>query len=651
MIDANLIMGNSAESGTGGGLRLQGVNGEDVIAFPTRPNPVTTGPLALRSPGWNNVNITNNIIANNVAGWDGGGVSIQDALKVRFVNNTVVANDTTASAGVLFNTLGAPNTATPPPGCTPQPDPTQPQDPSCFNPVTTSTNQVAGLVTMRHTPNLIAALPPNGPGTQVACPAGYGYGTGGALNDGSCRNVSLPLLTNDLFWQNRAFRIEVGDVGVDQQNQQAVVTLVPSLDQPETPAIVNGLITGGTGACVPAGTDNGAPGSGGAANYWDIGVRGDTSPAPNSGSGFALAPAFSIMTSIAGYTGAGLLSANPAVIGQYCNGSRLPPEGGGLFAGFNAPPGRSETTGLYPVFALNQVTPAATVDEGNNWINLSYGPLALSNSALYTAPNMALALLGNYSIQSTSPAASVATSAGAPNSDFFGNVRPQGAGFDIGAVEIAGVGPTVPTLTVLDFFNRGNASTLGANWSQPTTNINFLCALSGVAAPCANLRVNNQQALSMTLTGLFAYANWNGAGSIFGNRQAAAFTFVTAAGNETALTLKQTGGTTLLPTNFVRVLYTTAAGGTITIQTTTSSGVSYTTAGTPITGFGGLSANDTLVAFVDQNGVVYVWQNTTFIGSRTLPSNALWTSGGGRIGMQMPSSGTRVDNFAGGTVP
>ncbi len=57
---------------------------------------------------WYTVNVTNNIIANNVAGWDGAGVSLQDALAVNIINNTIVSNDTTASSGVLFNTLGAP---------------------------------------------------------------------------------------------------------------------------------------------------------------------------------------------------------------------------------------------------------------------------------------------------------------------------------------------------------------------------------------------------------------------------------------------------------------------------------------------------------------------------------------------------------------
>ena len=34
VINANLIMGNAADSGSGGGLRLQGVNGTDVVDLP-----------------------------------------------------------------------------------------------------------------------------------------------------------------------------------------------------------------------------------------------------------------------------------------------------------------------------------------------------------------------------------------------------------------------------------------------------------------------------------------------------------------------------------------------------------------------------------------------------------------------------------------
>ncbi|HQR71125.1 MAG TPA: Ig-like domain-containing protein [Burkholderiaceae bacterium] len=424
MIDGNLILGNSAESGSGGGLRLQIVNGQDVAAFPLLP------------AVWNDVTVQNNIIANNVAGWDGGGVSMQDALKVTFVNNTVISNDTTGSAGVLFNSLGAPIAAVPPPGCTPVSDPSsQPQDPSCINPVKTSTNQPAGLVTMAHTPNLVAALPAAGTGllAGVNCPVvntllGNTYDK---VDDGNCRAVSLPVLVNNIFWKNRPFHVEVTAPAAPPLEQQSVATLVPSLNQTAT------------GFCATVGTANGAPHSGDPVTYWDIGVRGDTS-ATSLTSGYTLKPQYSILSS-GPYVGSnGNLGADPAVIAMYCNGARLPPEGGGNAGGYMAPPGRSETTGLYPVFALNQVQVAATVDEGNNWINLIYGPLSLNNAALYTAPNVLMMMLGDYRLQSNSPAinkvpllGAAAAYAAAPDHDFFGNPRKTLAtgAVDIGAVE------------------------------------------------------------------------------------------------------------------------------------------------------------------------------------------------------------------------
>jgi hypothetical protein len=152
-IDSNLIVGNTAESGKGGGLRLQSVNGTDVARSPTNPS------------RWYQVSVTNNIIANNVAGWAGGGVSIQDAVYVNFINNTVVSNDSTASAGVLFNTAAASQANVPPPtNCT-----TVGAETTC-DPVTTSTYQPAGLETARHTQNLLGAFN----GQSVNCPAGPG---------------------------------------------------------------------------------------------------------------------------------------------------------------------------------------------------------------------------------------------------------------------------------------------------------------------------------------------------------------------------------------------------------------------------------------------------------------------------------------------
>jgi hypothetical protein len=389
-----MLLGNSAESGSGGGLRLQLVNGSEVSRFPSS------------SDNWWGVTVTNNIIANNVAGWDGGGVSLLDALKVKFVNNTVISNDTTASSGVLFNTVGASQGSTPPPGCDPN------TGAGCINPVTTSKPQPSGLSSQPNTSNLIASLP-----ATLDCPSGFGYGSNSALVNGSCRAVSLPLIQNDLFWQNRAFNITVtsnvgNTTGNNLLNQQNLVTLVPALNQGQTGSCPGdsgpGIITGGTGT----------------PSYWDIGVRGDIGPGDHS-SGFTLSLTHSILTSFTGgYSGnSNIAPSASGVISQYCNGSRIPPENGGL--GFAVPPGISDNTLPSPVFNLQ---PTATVDEGNNWVNLSYGPLTLTNLSRVT--------LGNYSITSASAAVDSGDETGAPNHDFFGHSRPQGAEPDIGAVEL-----------------------------------------------------------------------------------------------------------------------------------------------------------------------------------------------------------------------
>ena len=131
--------------------------------------------------------VTNNIIANNVAGWDGGGVSMQDALKVTFVNNTVASNDTTASAGVLFKTLGAINRTRPPPGCTPKTDPSLPQDPSCTGanaPARPAAGRPGGEA---HTPNLIVALTGCWSRARRGGLRLLGYGV-----NGDCRKLSKP---------------------------------------------------------------------------------------------------------------------------------------------------------------------------------------------------------------------------------------------------------------------------------------------------------------------------------------------------------------------------------------------------------------------------------------------------------------------------
>jgi hypothetical protein len=396
-IDANLIMGNTAESGSGGGLRIELANGNDVLNNPSTPS------------HWYGINVTNNIIANNVAGWAGGGVSIQDAVNVDFRNNTVVDNDSTASAGVLFDTLGAPNSNVPPPGC--NPDPVNPT--GCNQPITLSNFQPAGLETHTHTPNLSPAFTVPG----VTCPTGHP----------NCTHVSIPTLANDILWGNRSFHITT--VG-----NPAVITLAPPLNQ-----------AGLTGTCAAG------------ANYWDIGVYGDTSQAPGSNpGGYSLAPTNSILT--AGYSGSGNKAGSganyPSFAHPYCNGSRVPPEiaptlcspagatGNGNAnapgctrpnaVGITTPPGIPDNNPFYENFTL---TPAATVDEGNNWINMFYGPLSTVNATIQKGGAGYNALLGNYAPNAGSPSGTGGSTTH-PAFDFFGNSRAGTT--QIGAVLVGG---------------------------------------------------------------------------------------------------------------------------------------------------------------------------------------------------------------------
>ena len=478
VINANLIMGNAAESGSGGGIRFQDLDGTEVSTFPNGSLPVVRpdvppmyggpgGSTSYRTP-WNVVVATNNIIANNVAGWDGGGVSFQDALAVNFINNTVVSNDSTASAGILFNTLGAPLASAPGPTCT-------------SNCGTTSPPQVAGVVSMAHTSLLAAAM--HRPNVTITCAPGNG-------TSGNCSKFSVPLLANDLIWQNRSFYIGVGPLGAGNLNQQNVVSLYNSFTttqattQPTSDATTSSgtgqIITGGTGACVTPVT------------YWEIGVRGDTGPS-NHGSGLTLTPTNSALTDVADYAGGHNTGSNPNLLSQYCNGSRTPPEFKSL--GYQVPPGISDATVPNPIFNL---TPTATVDEGNNWVNMSWGPLSLVNPVTNT-------VLGNYGLASSSPAIDYVplNSNTLPVGlmptlamDFYGQPRPDPSNpnaFDVGATEFQGLRPAASLAGI-----SPSSGQPGTSMNVTLTGMNLADATSVNASLQPNITVTNFSAVNNT---------------------------------------------------------------------------------------------------------------------------------------------------------
>src|SRR5579871_661686 len=484
-INANLIMGNSADSGSGGGLRLQDVDGTNIGFFPNGNATFTPrGGSALSQ--WHHVLVTNNIIANNVAGWDGAGISLQDALDVDIVNNTIISNDTTASSGVLFNALGASEASAPGSNCI-QPGGTAQSCP-----------QPAGLVTMQNTSLLHQSLN----GVTVTCPSNHGTGGTGAggRTNGQCKSFSVPNLANNVIWQNRAFVIGVGALGSGTLNQQNVVSLFnanftslstsPAATQPTTDASTNQgggvLITGGTGACTTP------------VSFWDIGVRGDSGPA-NHGSGLTPTPTYTVLTDASDY---GPLATThnsagaPDFASQYCNGSRTPPEFKSL--GYQVPPGISDATVPNPVFNL---TPAATVDEGNNWINISWGPLALTNTSNGSANG---SMLGSYSPTTGSSVINLipntATTYGeAPSLDFFGNPRKTDNRVDAGAVEfVPAPGNAVLTVT--------------------PTSLTFPSTVDGTTSSAQTLTLANSgtgaaNTIALTFSGPFSRATGGAAGS------------------------------------------------------------------------------------------------------------------------------------------
>jgi hypothetical protein len=309
-----------------------------------------------------------------------------------------------------------------------------------------------------------------------------------------------------VFWNNRAFYIGVGPLGTGTLNQQHVVALYDAFTTTQAPS------QSATGSCPSP------------ASYWDIGVRGDTGPA-NHASGTTLHPTNSVITDVADYPGLGNLGSNPAVVSQYCNGSRIPPEFGG--SGYQVPPGISDASVPNPIFSL---TPAATVDEGNNWINIAWGPLSLSNPVTNVT-------LGDYSLTSGSPAKdAIATpetipgSVPVPSTDFFGNPRPSGPKIDVGAVEVQAAPAPIASVTggplafgnvavnttsaarTLTLHNTGNASLTGIalafsspRYSRPvaggtctaTLTAGSTCTINVVFSPTALGAVN----ATLTITG------------------------------------------------------------------------------------------------------------------------------------------------------
>jgi len=175
---SNLIQGNAASAGDGGGIRLSLINGQDVAANPNNtPPPGPDDP-----PQWYAVDVFNNMIVNNVAGMAGGGISLQDAANARVINNTLANNDSLGTAGEAFS----------------------PGNPNQSNP------QPAGIVSRRHTGSLIAAI-------------------GSPADPRLASDFSNPQLEDNIVWDNRSFFFFIQSGTPGDPNAPSVFGLCPDL--------------------------------------------------------------------------------------------------------------------------------------------------------------------------------------------------------------------------------------------------------------------------------------------------------------------------------------------------------------------------------------------------------------------------------------
>ncbi|MCA9874184.1 MAG: IPT/TIG domain-containing protein [Anaerolineales bacterium] len=252
-------------------------------------------------------------------------------------------------------------------------------------------------------------------------------------------------------------------------------------------------------------------------------------------------------------------------------------------------------------------------------------------------------LLGDYHLASGSPAENAgaagkgATSAPAVDIDL--DARPSDGGTEIGADEIPGAGGpviTFPQTAVLDTFNRVNTTSLGANWSTPSTGFridsNTLQARSGVE--------------------FVDGVRWTG--STFGANQEAFFTFaqVATTAAEQNLVLKYSGGGSAL----IQVIYHQATND-VQIQTLDPSNGWQVRATFPGITF---SNGDQFGAQALNDGTVNVYKNGALAGTTNVTSGSNpWPTGlaqgGGQIGVWFLGTtnfnSARVDDFGGGNLP
>ncbi len=546
------------------------------------------------------MNVYDNMVVNNVSAHEGGGIALDDAPNVRFYNNTVMKNITTATAVTSDG----------------QPAPAG---------LSTGTNSVA----------LQATLPVGSP------------------------TFSDPLLFNDVFWDNRAGTRNAGSVtGIGAPGDATPINRwdmgAASLGIALTPT--NSMLQGTQGTIASPTNQVGVDPA--VKTPYDVGLDfnvwrnnpqfigailvvaaqnptvGDyhltaTSLAINAGAASKAVPSYQ--------QAPGTLPAPPTDIDQQGRSGAVDIGADEFIAVPVAVASVTPTALAFGNVFVGSTSPAQTVVLSNTGTAVLTGITVVPTGQFARSGGTCGATL-NAGATCTITATFNPTAAGAATGTLTITASVPVTGSPVALTGTGVAVPIRPTLPLLDNFNRANAGNLntgappGVSWSATTA---FLTVI----------RVNGNQAncavLGNCVTGT---ALWNGTTNLFGAKQGAAFT-ITATPLSTRLLLKASGGTPSAPTSFIRVSYN---GTQAVVETTTNGGTSYTSQGAFATSF---SATDVMTAVANADGSVDVWKTsgatTTFLG-RSAAAAAF--AGTGRIGMQLALLAS-VDNFAGGTLP
>jgi hypothetical protein len=538
--------------------------------------------------------VYNNFIVNNISTHEGGGIALNDTPNVRFVNNTVMKNLTTATA-VTSNGLPAP----------------------------------AGLSTSVNSTLLQATLPGGSP------------------------TFSNPLLFNNIFWDNRAgTRAGATVTGLSATAPDywdlGVADSASALLSP-TNSVIQQAVGTHPYTDVTTGVTANKHSDPGVVKQYDVGVTFNSwrnNPAflgailisadlpPNLMGDYHLA---SGSTAING--GAATKATRAAPTFDIDNQTRT------------AAPDIGADEYAAAAVASGSVAPAA-LGFGDVIVGFSATQtITLSNTGTAALTSINVAIVGQQYARPTGAAGGTCgTTLAGPGTCTINVVfTPTATGTAAGTVTVTGsvaiagssvalLGngvppPALPTLSVLDSFTRNNANNLGANWSQV------------VIGGAASTRVNNNQALGNN--NLFPSPIWNAQLTPFGPKQGASITFANAPVNGTGLILKASGGAAALPANYVSVIY---QAGQVIVRTTTNFAVTTVRGSFAAT----LAQDGTLTAVANANGSVDVWvsttSSTTYLGNVVIPTTgAVSFTGIGRIGITVPT-GARVDNFAAGSL-